>query len=371
MRAVVVGGGVAGAASAAALARIGAEVTMFEAYEDPAGPVGSFLSLAANGLRGLAALGCLPQAQEDGFAVPWQRMWSGSGKLLGEVARGRLAEDPLHSVTVMRTNLVTALREEAVRAGAEIFTGRRPAPADLKAADLVVGADGIWSSTRGTLDPAAPKPVYGGLYTVSGIASGMSMETGSFNLTYGRRATFIHLPAPDGTVWWQAQVPSPQAPDPKSLGLEELTGVFRTEEQVLAILRAARTVHSATLHHVLAPVRRVHDDRTVLVGDAAHPVGSGQGASMAIEDAVVLARQLRASGSIAAALAAYDQVRRQRTGKLAKMAAANHDAKTAGPLAARMRNLVMPLFFARFYPRATAWLHQYDPGALVPATTDS
>jgi 2-polyprenyl-6-methoxyphenol hydroxylase-like FAD-dependent oxidoreductase len=80
---VIVGGGVAGAASAIALRRIGAEVDVYEAYEDPAGPVGSFLSLAANGLRGLAALGCLSQVQEAGFPVAWQRMWSGNGKLLG------------------------------------------------------------------------------------------------------------------------------------------------------------------------------------------------------------------------------------------------------------------------------------------------
>ncbi len=41
MQAIVVGGGVAGSAGAIALARIGADVTVYEAYEDPAGPVGS------------------------------------------------------------------------------------------------------------------------------------------------------------------------------------------------------------------------------------------------------------------------------------------------------------------------------------------
>jgi len=89
MRAVVTGGGVAGSASAIALARSGADVTVYEAYEDPAGPVGSYVSLAVNGLRALDALGCLPAVQAAGFPVARQRMWSGSGKLLGDVARGR------------------------------------------------------------------------------------------------------------------------------------------------------------------------------------------------------------------------------------------------------------------------------------------
>src|ERR1700677_2073511 len=100
MRITVIGGGVAGSASAIALARIGADVTVYEAYEDPAGPVGSFVSLAVNGLRTLGALGCLEPVQRAGFDVARQRMWSGSGKVLGEVARGRRPEDDLHSVTL-------------------------------------------------------------------------------------------------------------------------------------------------------------------------------------------------------------------------------------------------------------------------------
>ena len=131
------------------------------------------------------------------------------------------------------------------------------------------------------------------------------------------------------------------------------------------ILRASDTGHGVTHHHVLAPVPRWHDDRTVLVGDAAHPVGSGQGASMAIEDAIVLAQELQARGSVAAALAGYDERRRPRVAKMAKTAASNRDAKVAGPVAARMRNLMMPLFFGRFYEKATAWLYAYDPGTLT------
>ncbi|WP_279579690.1 NAD-binding protein [Fodinicola feengrottensis] len=79
MKAVIAGGGVAGAASAIALARIGAEVTVVEAYEDPAGPVGSFLSLAATGAAWAGCAG-LPDAGAGGrlFGAPaanvvWQR----------------------------------------------------------------------------------------------------------------------------------------------------------------------------------------------------------------------------------------------------------------------------------------------------------
>jgi 2-polyprenyl-6-methoxyphenol hydroxylase-like FAD-dependent oxidoreductase len=115
---------------------------------------------------------------------------------------------------------------------------------------------------------------------------------------------------------------------------------------------------------VLDRVERQHDDSRVLIGDAAHPVGSGQGASMAIEDAVVLAQQVYRHDTVAAALAAFVQLRRDRLGKLAKMATKNQEAKLAGPLTARVRNLVMPLVFPRVYPKATGWLYDFEPGEL-------
>lgn len=358
MKVVVIGGGVAGAACAAALAQVGADVTVYEAHPDPAGPVGSFLSLAANGLRGLEALGCLARVQELGFAVPWQQMWSSSGKSLGRVARARPADSALHSVTLMRADLVTALREHA---GVPMHIGRtRDGSGDP---DLVVGADGIWSTTRTTIDPDAPKPRYGGITSVAGT-SDVDMEPGAFHMTFGKRATFVHVPRPEGGVWWAAQIPG----EPRELSLEEVTGLL--EPRLADIVRATTHEHGSTRHHVLDPVRRQHDGRrTVLIGDAAHPVGSGQGASMAIEDAIVLAQQVQEHGEVPAALVAFDRLRRDRMDKLAKMATRNRDAKLAGPVAAFARDLVMPVMFPRFYPKATGWLYDFTPPALPNRVT--
>ena len=377
MDAVVVGGGVAGAAAAIALRLTGAAVTVYEAHPDPAGPYGSFVSLAVNGLRALDALGCLPQVQQAGFPVARQRMWSGSGKLLADVPRGRRATDPLLSVTVMRADLVAALRQEAVRLGARMVIGEPAIGREdrLTGADVVVGADGIWSTTRRLVDVAAPQPAYAGMYTVSGVSDGLGMSAGAFNMIFGRNGAFIYLPTPDGSVWWSAQVACPVQPDLTSIYLDELAMLFRTEPQVVQIIGAARVTSSrsglpATLNHVLAEVPRQHTDRVVLIGDAAHPVGAGQGASMALEDAVVLGRLLAGTPSVAAALGAFDAERRGRLGKMAEAASANRDAKTAAPLAARLRNLVMPITFNRFYPKATGWLYDYDPGTL-PVLRDS
>jgi salicylate hydroxylase len=356
MRITVIGGGVAGSASAIALAQMGAEVTVYEAYEDPAGPVGSFISLAVNGLRALDALGVLKQVQEAGFPVARQRMWSGRGKQLGEVARNRRPDDDLLSVTLMRADLVSELRNAAWEAGAKIITGQRAAMDQAADADLVVGADGIWSATRRTLDPNAPEPAYSGIYSVSGTSArppGIAQD--GFNWIFARHGVFIYLPAPDGTLWWTAQVSAKHAPaDPAAT---DLAAVYRTEPQAAAILARTTAIRAASLGHVLKPVTRRYDDRTVLIGDASHPAGAGQGASMALEDAVILARRLAGSGTIPEALAAFDRERLPRAGKLAKMDSKNRDAKTAGPIAARMREVIMPHVFSRFYEGATGWLY--------------
>jgi salicylate hydroxylase len=316
--------------------------------------------------------------QTAGFPVARQRMWSGRGKLLGDVARGRRPEDALSSVTIMRADLVTTLRAAALESGARIVTGQRlDGPSDPRTADadLIVGADGIWSATRRALDPAAPEPAYAGLYSVSGtsgrLAAGLPRD--GFNWIFAQRGVFIFLPAPDGTVWWTAQVSAPAPPpDPTAIGVAELAGLFATEARAAAVLREATAVRTANLGHVLKPVTHRHDGRIVLIGDAAHPVGAGQGASIALEDAVVLARHLAAAGAgrtdaIPAALAAFDAERQPRAGKLAAMETSNRDAKTAGPIAARLREVIMPHVFNRFYENATGWLYDFDPGALPVA----
>jgi 2-polyprenyl-6-methoxyphenol hydroxylase-like FAD-dependent oxidoreductase len=197
------------------------------------------------------------------------------------------------------------------------------------------------------------------MFSVAGT-SDVDMEPGAFHLTYGRRATFLHIPRPTGGVWWSAQIPG----EPTDLSLEQVADLL--EPRLAAIVRATSDKHGWTPHHVLDPVRHQHDGRrTVLIGDAAHPVGAGQGASMAIEDAVVLAQQLQEQASVPAALTAYDRLRRDRLDKLAKMATRNRDAKLAGPVSARMRELVMPLVFPRVYPKATNWLYDFDPQAIA------
>jgi 2-polyprenyl-6-methoxyphenol hydroxylase-like FAD-dependent oxidoreductase len=112
----------------------------------------------------------------------------------------------------------------------------------------------------------------------------------------------------------------------------------------------------------------------VIVGDAAHAPSptSGQGASMATEDAVVLAQCLRDLPGVPQALAAYERLRRRRVERIVAQGARTGSAKTPGPVGRVVRDLALPLVF-RFLAteRSRAWIYDHhidwDAPVQVPA----
>ena len=157
-------------------------------------------------------------------------------------------------------------------------------------------------------------------------------------------------------------------PRPEDARLALVRELYRDEPLPGAVLAAATALDRTTVQHVLPPVRVWHRGDVVLVGDAAHPVGAGQGASMAIEDGLALAAALASAPSVAAGLAAYEAARRPRIAKVVRSADGNRATKQAGPVRRRLQELVMPLVMSRGYERATGWLfdHRLEPPSAAP-----
>ena len=107
------------------------------------------------------------------------------------------------------------------------------------------------------------------------------------------------------------------------------------------------------------------NDRVVLVGDAAHAVSpsSGQGASMALEDAVVLAKCLRDVESVPEAWSTYESLRRQRVEKIVAAGRRTSSTKVAGPIGRRLMDALMPMVLRRVGRDGAggqAWIYDYD-----------
>ena len=392
--AVIIGCGLAGPVSAIALARSGFDVTVHEARASPGG--GAFLNLASNGLAALRALGIDRRIASEGFATPRMVMWSGSGKRLGEVPNGMTLADGTSSITVQRASLHRVLRQEAERHGIPIMDGHRAIAVETLArgaalarfddgseitADVVVGADGLWSRTRRAVDPDAPRPRFTRMLSIGGLASVPSVgpTPQTFHMVFGRRAFFGFSVTASREVYWFANVvrdTEPKREELASTPIEtwraRLLELFDGDHGPMrAVLEASNAM---TVHPVneMPPVPRWHRGRLVLVGDAAHATSptSGQGASMAFEDAVVLATCLGRSSTIEHALEAYVDRRRARVERVARWSKRVGSTKVLGPVGRWLRDLVMPIALSRVASaEAQRWL--YDPIEEEPTTGTS
>jgi len=111
----------------------------------------------------------------------------------------------------------------------------------------------------------------------------------------------------------------------------------------------------------------------IIIGDAAHAPSptSGQGASMAMEDAVILAKCLRDVSGIPNAFAAYEGLRRKRVERIVAEGARQSSNKTLGPVGRALRDALLPFVF-RFFVTETSrsWLYSHHIEWNVPVVPD-
>jgi 2-polyprenyl-6-methoxyphenol hydroxylase-like FAD-dependent oxidoreductase len=383
--ALIAGGGIAGTVAAIALHRAGWQPRLFESRpEGVADERGAFVTVAVNGLTALRALDLDPaRVLAAGFPTPAMTMHNSAGKELADLPLGGPAADGTVTTTIRRADLYAALRAVAVERGIPIeydrrLTGYTETPGGVEATftgsdvggDLLVGADGLRSRTRQILNPAGPEPTYLGLlnaggFTTAPVDAHLDRAPGRMHMAFGRRAFFGWVPAPDGSVWWFANPPSRQPARPGDFTPESwrshLIELFRDDAlPAAAIIRASDVAIGPWNTDDLRRVPVWRSDRVVLAGDAAHAVApsAGQGASMAIEDAVVLGRCLAEAGDLPAALAGYERIRRPRVERVVAAGRRNGSGKTAGPVGAAVRDAMLPLVMKMLFRKGNpqAWI---------------
>ena len=110
--------------------------------------------------------------------------------------------------------------------------------------------------------------------------------------------------------------------------------------------------------------RRLLEGRVCLIGDAAHamPPSAGQGAALAMEDAMVLTQCLRDSADLPSAFSRYEGRRRPRVTAILRHARRNGSGKAVpGPISEWFRDRMLPLFLRLGEPAQTAsYAHQID-----------
>jgi 2-polyprenyl-6-methoxyphenol hydroxylase-like FAD-dependent oxidoreductase len=337
-RAIVVGAGIAGLASARALEGLGYEVRVLERHPQLRSE-GAGLTLWPNAVRALEAIGLGDVVEECGHRVSEAVTLTPRGELLATVPLRRIERRFGPLIGVHRGDLLRALAGR-LRTGVEYAAGTRWLDGELYAngerldAELIVGADGIGSATRGAVAPGiAPRAA--GYAAWRGVAASGELTPSPASETIGRGKRFGLLPLSGERTYWFAVL----AGDRPDADLQDEFAAWH--EPIAQVLAATPEAARTYLHlHDLPSLPRWHRGRVVLVGDAAHAMtpNLGQGAAQALEGVAVLADRLRVE-PLPDALAAYERARKPRAERIVRRSRAiGRVAQASNPLAACLRD---------------------------------
>jgi salicylate hydroxylase len=349
-RVIVAGAGLGGLTAALALLDRGFEVQVLEQAR-ALGPVGAGIQLSANATRVLYQLGLGPALERVTIEPGGKciRLWSTGQQwrlfdLGGEsIARWgypylMLYRPDLHQVLIdglAQRDPAALVLGAKVADVAEDASGVRVTLADGRVleADALVGADGVHSIVRAKRI-AEDKPRFSGciawrgVIPIGSLPASMQGPEGVNWVGPGRHV--IHYPVHGGEL-----VSFTGIVEKQSWIRESWTETGSVEECLQDFAGWHEDIH-ALIRQLDKPLRwamMVRDPltnwtrgRVTLLGDAAHPTLPflAQGACMAIEDGMVLARALQAMpDDIPAALRSYQATRIERTTKIVLASAAN------------------------------------------------
>jgi 2-polyprenyl-6-methoxyphenol hydroxylase-like FAD-dependent oxidoreductase len=381
--ALVIGGGIAGPAVALALDKAGIRSTIYESYPAAADGVGAGLMLAPNGLEALKIIGVDTPLQAVSQPIAQMVMANSRGKAL---SRFRGLEGMPPSRVVWRADLYQVLRKAAQEAGITTVYGKRLvavsetpqgvqaqfADGSVAGGDILIGADGIRSTVRELIDPSAPSPRYTGHLGFGGAAPRGTIDVAPDAMTFvfGQHAFLGYWLDADEGICWFGSLPHDTGMSmaevrktPAEQWLDRLRDLYRDDypAQILLQHTDPDRLLATGGSEMMPPVPRWHSERMVLVGDAAHAPSSssGQGASLAIESAIQLARCVRDIAKPADAFARYESLRRQRVETIAAHAAKTNSQKASGPLAKALMHILMPIALKTFFNPAKMFGEQH------------
>jgi 2-polyprenyl-6-methoxyphenol hydroxylase-like FAD-dependent oxidoreductase len=391
-KALIIGGGIAGPVTAIFLKKAGIDAEVFEAWPYSTG-IGGGLQIAPNGMHVLAEIGLASEMIQHGSIAESFDFCSQSGVRLASINRHMKQRFGQPAVNMCRATLNETLVNKAWCENVELRFEKRLVAIEDRAdqpivahfadgssaeGDFLIGADGVHSAVRTHVIPDGPKPFDTGLIGFAGFVPrsviertpiGQRVET-----TFGQSGFFGYgfcSPDPNGgAMWWSTQ-PSHgvDAATFRAMNQDALKRHLRDfhagwHDPIPAIIDAAENiVVTDTLDVATLPTWS--RKRSLLIGDAAHATTphAGQGASLALEDAMRLGRLMRDRQEIGLTFLNFEHERRPRAEKIVAVARRNGNSKREFSAAGawirdRMLQLLIPLT-----SKGMDWMYAYDPRA--------
>jgi len=313
---LIVGGGIAGLASAAGLSRAGIACEIVERAEAWA-PVGAGIVLGVNAMRVMKSLDLHEAVAKRGARLGRGAITDDRGRTLGATDFALMEAEFGPTIALHRAALHEVLREAARAVPVTLGTSVESIAQDgdgvdvrltngrERRFDLVVGADGLRSGVR-ALTFEDDRVAYSG-YTCWRLVVDAPVDVVDMREMWGRGRRFGIVPIGEGRIYCFAVANAPHGEaDPEEGRLDRFCERFtefggQVPEILAALERPDQLIHNDLEELVDGPW---HEGRVGLIGDAAHAMtpNMGQGAAMALEDAMVLVELLREGAATGEAL---------------------------------------------------------------------
>jgi 2-polyprenyl-6-methoxyphenol hydroxylase-like FAD-dependent oxidoreductase len=373
---LIVGGGIAGLTLLACLEKRGVKATLIERapkFET----IGYVIGLFPNGLSVLKYLGLDKEMIEKSEILENYVIRNMAGAEIWSCPMASFGGD-LPCLEMERSVLQIALLER--NAGADIRTNTTVTElhADADAVqvtfsdgtkdsyDMVIGTDGINSQIRATVDPRRRQRYAGFTYWMTYMPTAPDVSHNITNYIGHRKllGTFPSRSSQGMMVFFGTSAAAHEYD--KKAPLQSLFGEFAAINPAIAsILKNLPSDPAHNFHHDDNELRSKiwYKDRLVLAGDAVHAFSPllGMGASMAMEDAYVLAEEITTNENHSVAFAKYAARRKVRIAKLARHSTLLHKLLTSRFLSGALQPLLFSWFGGPSYQRLVRELVQERP----------
>jgi 2-polyprenyl-6-methoxyphenol hydroxylase-like FAD-dependent oxidoreductase len=347
---LVIGGGFSGMTAAIELRKQGIDVDLVEI--DPGWrSYGAGISLGGATLRAFRRIGVLDQFMAQGAASDGVDIFIPTGQKVASLPTPRIAgPDVPGNGAIMRPVLAKILADATRASGANVRLGCTFASieqdddgVDVRFTDgssgrydLVIGADGLYSTVREAVFPDAPKPAYTGQGVWRAVMRRAAEVSGPMMWLGPKVKTGVNPVSADQMYLFVTEDRAENSFVPPSEFLSRLRELLaRFPAPLMQSLREQLTEESQIvfrpLESLLMP-QPWYKGRVVLIGDTVHATTPhmASGACIGIEDAIVLADELAEGGVVGDALARFQQRRWERCRMVVENSGRLGDIEIAG-----------------------------------------
>ena len=345
---IIIGGGIAGCVLALALDKIGMKSEIFEARKIPEDDVGLFHYLSSNAMNVYKILGLYDKLKNSGHICNGVIHYNEKGKRLAAIDESESLNDyGANSIMIKRAFLTKILKDEVISKQISINFGKKLKDIknigkdNIKAlfedgtevrGDLLVGCDGIYSKTRRIILPDSPEPNYTKVVITGGYTKTKipNKPTNLIHSNYGKKGFLAYFILPNHKdVWWWNGISYPKQETreemeklPNEKWQEAMIEMYSEDSQIIQSI-----ISSNELNFIkypisdMLPLEKWYKENVCLIGDAIHATSptNGQGAAMASEDALMLAKCLRDIKNPIEAFEKFQQLRKKRVEKIVKI----------------------------------------------------